>query len=192
MKKIILATASERKKRLFALLGLDFDITDHQFDEKSISGLGPHEHVIAIAKGKVESIASQYEEGLIIGLDTIVAYKNKILEKPIDSTDAVNMLLYLNGSVHEVVTGLYIYDTLTKKSFASAIVTNIYFKNLTEAELTSYVEKEEDVLDIAGTYDHEKLGTVLLEKIDGDFYNSVGMPLSAMADALKEFDIRVL
>lgn len=192
MKKIILATASERKKRLFALLRLDFDITDHLFDEKSISGLGPHEHVIAIAKGKVESIASQYEDSLIIGLDTVVAYKDKILEKPINLTDAVNMLLYLNGSLHEVVTGLYIYDTLTKKSFASAIITSIYFKNLTEAELTSYVEKEDDVLDIAGTYDHEKLGAVLLEKIDGDFYNSVGMPLSATADALKKFDIRVL
>lgn len=192
MKKIILATASERKKRLFALLRLDFDITDHLFDEKSISGLGPHEHVISIAKGKVESIASQYEDSLIIGLDTVVAYKDKILEKPINLTDAVNMLLYLNGSLHEVVTGLYIYDTLTKKSFASAIITSIYFKNLTEAELTSYVEKEDDVLDIAGTYDHEKLGAVLLEKIDGDFYNSVGMPLSATADALKKFDIRVL
>lgn len=192
MKKIILATASERKKRLFALLGLKFDITDHKFDEKSISGLSPHEHVIAISKGKVESIASKYKNSIIIGLDTIVAYKDKILEKPIDSTDAVNMLLYLNGSVHEVVTGLYIYNTATKKSFASAIVTNIHFKSLTEAELTSYVEKEENVLDIAGTYDHEKLGTVLLKKIDGDFYNSIGMPLSATADALKEFGIHVL
>lgn len=192
MKNIILATASERKKRLFALLGLNFDITDHKFDEKSVSDLGAHEHVIAIAKGKVESIADQYEDSLIIGLDTVVAYKDKILEKPVDSSDAVNMLLYLNGSVHEVITGLYIYDTTTKKSFASAVVTNIYFKKLTEKELVSYVEKEEDVLDIAGTYDHEKLGTVLLEKIDGDFYNSVGMPLSATADALRKFDVHVL
>lgn len=192
MKRIILATASERKKRLFSLLGIDFDITDHLFDETSVKDVGPHQHVLAIAEGKAKSIANKYEDCLVIGLDTVVSHNGKILEKPVDAGDALRMLLYLNGSVHEVVTGLYIYDTKTKRSYASAIVTNIYFKKLTESELSLYIEKEEDILDIAGAYDHEKLGCVLLDKIDGDFYNSVGMPVSAMADALKKFDVRVL
>lgn len=191
MKKIILATGSERKKRLFALLGLNFDIVDHLFDEKSIRMGNPEEHVSAIAKGKVDSIAHLYPNSIIIGMDTVVSHRDRILEKPIDKNDAIEMLKYLNGSIHTVVTGLYIQDTTNNTTSASTVVTEIHFKQLDESEIASYVEKE-DVLDIAGAYDHESLGSVLLKKINGDYYNSIGLPLSVLSDELKKLDISVL
>ena len=191
MKKIVLATGSERKKRLFALLGLEFNIVDHLFDERSVKMANPSEHTIAIAKGKVDSILSQHEDSIIIGMDTVVAYKDRILEKPVDADDAVAMLRFLNGSVHTVVTGLYMYDTTDGKTVSTAVVTSIHFKELEDLELAAYVEKE-DVLDIAGAYDHESLGNILLKKIDGDYYNSIGLPLSVIADKLKQFNVRVL
>ena len=113
------------------------------------------------------------------------------MEKPIEKNDALSMLVYLNGSVHQVITGLCICDTSTGHILSRAISTNIHFKNMSQSEPSSYVEKE-DVLGIAGAYDHENLGCVLLEKIDGDYYNSIGVPLSVIADELKKFGINVL
>ena len=191
MKKIVLATGSERKKRLFALLGLDFNIVDHSFDEKSVKATDPNKHTAAIAKGKVDSILSQHKDSVIIGMDTVVAYKDRILEKPIDANDAVEMLRFLNGSVHTVVTSLYMYDTTDGRAISKTVVTNIHFKELEDSDLVAYVEKE-NVLDIAGAYNHESLGSILLKKIDGDYYNSIGLPLSVIAEELKRFDIQVL
>lgn len=191
MKNIVLATGSERKKRLFALLGLEFTIVDHLFDEKTVKMADPSKHTTAIAKGKVDSILDHYQDSIIIGMDTVVAHDGRILEKPVDKNEAVEMLRYLNGSVHTVVTSLYIQDTTDGKVVSATITTNIHFKELEDSELVSYVEKE-DVLDIAGAYDHESLGSVLLKKIDGDYYNSIGLPLSVIANELKQFGIRVL
>ncbi len=191
MKNIILATSSERKKRLFSLLGVTFINTDHTFDEKSITTREPTQHVVDVAKGKVESIKSMYPNSIVIGLDTVVAYNDKIFGKPKNNAEALNMLVFLNDSIHHVITGVYICDTSTDTAVYSATTTNMHFKKFSENELLSYVNRE-NVLDVAGAYNHEELGCILLKKIDGDYYNSIGMPLSVIADELKKFDINIL
>ncbi len=190
-KNIILATSSERKKRLFSFLGIPFAIIEHKFDEKSVITINPKKRVIDVARGKVESIKKKHSSSIIIGLDTIVVYKNKVLEKPKNKAEALRMLMFLNGSIHQVITGLYVCDTSNDKNVYFSITTRMYFKKFNKHVLSAYIDKE-DVMDIAGAYNHEALGCILLKKIDGDYYNSIGMPLSAIADALKKFDINIL
>ena len=173
------------------MFSLPFTNIDHTFDEKSITTYDPTQYVVDVAKGKVESIKAMYSNSIVIGLDTVVAYKDRIIGKPKNKADALSMLLYLNGSIHQVVTGVYICDTSEGKVICFSITTDIHFKKFNESELLSYINKE-NVLDVAGAYNHEELGCVLLKKIDGDYYNSIGMPISAIADELKKFDINIL
>ncbi|MDD2758098.1 MAG: Maf family protein [Patescibacteria group bacterium] len=190
-KAIILASSSERKKRLFSLLGIPFATTEHKFDEKNITTIDPKKYVVEIARGKVESIRNIHPNSIIIGLDTVVVHKGSILGKPKNKTEALSMLLFLNGSVHQVITGLYIYDTANNKRECLSMITDMHFKKNDKHALTSYIDKE-NVLDVAGAYNHERLGCILLKKINGDYYNSIGMPLSLIADALKKFNITIL
>jgi septum formation protein len=191
MKNIILASSSERKKRLFSLLGVPFIVTEHKFDETSVTTNNPEKFVVEIARGKVESIKKLYPNSVVIGLDTVVVYKGNVLGKPKNKAEALRMLLLLNESIHQVITGVYIYDTTTDKNSDFFVITNMHFKKFNEQELSSYINKE-DVLDVAGAYNHEGLGCVLLKKIDGDYYNSIGIPLAQIADVLKGFDINIL
>lgn len=191
MKHIVLASSSERKKRLFSLLNIPFTVSEHQFDETSVTESNPEKYVVEIAKGKVESIKKLYPDSIIIGLDTVVVHTGRILGKPKNKAEALNILLSLNGSVHQVMTGLCVYDTSSDKVISSAIITDMHFKKLSESDFIEYLNKE-NVLDIAGAYNHEELGCILLKKIDGDYYNSLGMPLSQIADVLKEFGINIL
>ncbi len=191
MRNIVLASTSERKKRLFSLLGLPFKTVDHKYDEDGVIDVGVEKLVVEIAKGKVNSIRDLYPDSIVIGLDTVVHYDNVIMGKPKNIEDALVMLQKLNGTVHQVMTGLYILDTKNDRDFSEVVVTKMYFKKLGKDQLINYIKKE-DVLGVAGAYNHEELGCVLLDKIDGDYYNSIGIPISRIADILQKFDINIL
>jgi septum formation protein len=101
------------------------------------------------------------------------------------------MLSTLSGKAHTVITGFTILDTLADKAVSRSVETTVYMKRLTAAEIKAYVRTGEP-LDKAGSYAIQGLGAVLVEKIEGDYFNVVGLPLSALADVLKEFGVNVL
>ena len=133
----------------------------------------------------------KYKNVVIIAADTFIVFKDKLLGKPHTPKEATKMLLMLNGKAHSVITGFTVLDTGSKKLVSRSIETKVYFKKLTQKEIKAYVSTKEP-LDKAGAYAIQGLGAALIEKIDGDFLNVVGLPLSALTEILKKFGINVL
>jgi septum formation protein len=136
-------------------------------------------------------VAPRYKDAIIIAADTIGVIDGKIIGKPLTAQQAVKMLGDLSGKSHEVITGFTILDTTTGKIFSATVSTVVYIKQLTSAEIEAYVQTGEP-LDKAGAYAIQGLGAVLVERIEGDYYNVVGLPLNALVEALKGLGIKVL
>lgn len=189
-KKIILASASPRRRELLERLGLEFVVKVPSYDEEDLLNLPPYEYVEKSSLGKAKALV-EAGGGLIISADTIGIYKGAIIGKPNGSSSAFNMLKMLSGKTHEVVTAFTILDSTTGKSVTQAVSTKVYIRKITDEEINSYVKSGEP-LDKAGAYAIQGLGALFVEKIEGDYYNVVGLPLSALAQALKGFGVNVL
>ncbi len=191
MRRIVLASASPRRKELLELLGLRFEVEPSNYDEETVSGSEPHEMVRELSLGKARAAAAKHRDAFIIGADTIVVLGNKVMGKPHTASEAKKMLHTLNGKVHAVITGFTILDTETGKVLSRSVETKVHIRKLTPEEIDNYVRTKEP-LDKAGGYAIQGLGAVLVERIEGDYFNVVGLPLSALAEGLKEFGVPVL
>jgi septum formation protein len=191
MKKIILASASPRRKELLEKIGLKFEVEPGDINEELQSDLPPQELAKKLSQEKALAVSKKYSDAIIIAADTIGVFEGKIVGKPRTSTEATKMLRMLNGKSHLVVTGFTIIDTKTGKTVSKSVETTVYFRKLTEAEIDAYVKTGEP-LDKAGGYALQGLGALIVEKITGDFYNVIGLPLSALVESLKTFGVKVL
>ena len=191
MKRIILASASPRRKELLEKIGLKFEVDASNCVEEVDPALEPDELTRRISLTKAKSVAPRYKDALIIAADTIGVIGKKLLGKPHTADEARKMLAQISGKSHEVITGFTVLDTTTNKVFSGTVNTKVYIKKLTTQEIDAYVQTGEP-LDKAGAYGIQGLGAVIVEKIEGDYYNVVGLPLSALAEVLKEFGINVL
>ncbi len=191
MKTIILASASPRRKELLEQIGLKFEIEPSNYDEDLNPALDPHELAKSLSLKKAELVARNHRDALIIAADTFVVLEGKILGKPKTETGAGKMLAALSGKQHSVITGFTIIDTGSHKALSRSVATEVYIKKLTSNEIDAYVKSKEP-LDKAGAYAIQGLGSVIVEKIEGDYSNVVGLPLSALAESLKEFGVHVL
>jgi len=191
MKKIVLASSSPRRKELLQKIGLKFEVDASNCAEEIDSALKPDEIVHRISVAKAKSVALRHKNTVIIAADTIGVIGKKLLGKPHTAGEARKMLAQINGKSHEVITGFTVLDTATDKIISGTVSTRVYIKKLTQAEIDAYVETGEP-LDKAGAYGIQGLGALIVEKIEGDYYNVVGLPLSALAEVLKEFGISVL
>lgn len=194
MKKIVLASNSPRRKELLEMLGVGFEVIPDNTPEPELSGLSPADTVIQLAKFKGKNVASKLksdEEVIIISADTVVATENRILGKPKTKEDALEILKSLSGSKHSVYTGVYIIEKSSKKSANFYEKTEVYFKNLDISEIKDYINTGEP-MDKAGAYGIQSLGALFVEKIYGDYFNVVGLPLCTLAKTLKEFGIDFL
>ncbi len=135
--------------------------------------------------------ASWATNAIVIAADTFGVFDGRILGKPHTEEEARRMLEALNGKSHSVITGFSVIDTGTNKVLSKSVETRVYIRKLTPAEIDAYVRSKEP-LDKAGAYAIQGLGAVIVERIEGDYYNVVGLPLSALAEALKVFGIDVL
>ena len=191
MKTIILASASPRRKELLKKIGLKFKVEPSNCEEKVSQELEPHELVKSLSLEKARLVAQNHKNALVIAADTFIVFKDKILGKPSTKTEAREMLEILNGKHHLVITGFTIIDTDSGRAVSKAVETKVYLKKLNSTEIDAYVDSKEP-LDKAGAYAIQGLGSVIVEKIEGDYFNVIGLPLSALAESLKEFDVRVL
>ncbi len=191
MKRIVLASTSPRRKELLEQIGLQFEVEPSNFDEDIAPGSEPHEMAKKLSLGKARAAARKHRNALIIAADTFVVIGDRILGKPHTDSQAREMLRALNDQAHSVVTGFTILDTETGKVLSRSVETMVHMRKQTLTEIDSYVRTKEP-LDKAGGYAIQGRGAVLVERIEGDYSNVVGLPLSALAESLKEFGIKVL
>ncbi|WP_159881153.1 Maf family protein [Paenibacillus puerhi] len=188
---LILASSSPRRKEL--LQGLNLTFTTHPSDEDETvpPGTAPSEMVDLLSLRKASSVAKQYEAGLVIGSDTIVVCDDEIMGKPVNDQDAFRMLSQLSGRAHSVYTGVAIVDAGTGQSRVAHWKTEVFMKSMDEARIRRYIQSGEP-RDKAGSYGIQGLGATLIERIDGDFFTVVGLPVGLLSDMLEEFGVRVL
>jgi septum formation protein len=191
MKTIILASASPRRKELLEKTGLKFEVEPSNHEEALPLGVEPHEFAQKISLEKAKVIAGKHKNAIVIAADTFIVFGNRIMGKPHTDTEARKMLEALNGQSHYVITGFSIVDTDRNMALSRAVETKVSLKKLTPAEIDAYVKSKEP-LDKAGAYAIQGLGAVIVERIEGDYYNVMGLPLYALTEALKEFGIKIL
>ena len=188
---IVLASGSPRRQELLRRIGLEaFDTVAPHADEQCPAGLSPQDTVAHIARAKAEAAkALTAPEDIVITADTMVFLDDERLGKPRDEADALRMLTALAGRRHTVCTGVTVRQGDKYKCFT--VSTDVYFRPVTGRELRAYVLSGEP-MDKAGAYAVQGLGALLVERIDGDFFNVMGLPVLALSQALREFGIDLL
>jgi len=186
MEKIILASASPRRQQLLAQMGLTFTVSPSNVDEVIDQNMESHEMAVSLARQKCTDIATQTKyDCFVIGADTIVLKDDKLLGKPTSEQDALEMLKNLNGQWHEVVTGVCICRTRDMKFLSGFEVTKVKIAEKSEEFLKAYIATKEP-FDKAGAYGIQGYGALLVEKIDGDYFNVMGLPIYRLSCMLED------
>lgn len=186
---IILASGSPRRKSLLESLGLKFTVYRPNVSEEHMPGETPSELCLRLSRMKAEAGSLEYPDDIIIAADTIVVIDGKILGKPHDRNDAKRMLGLLSGNLHEVITGLSVMHE--GEMISEDVHTLVKFRELSDAEISAYVSTGEPD-DKAGAYAVQGIGSLLIEGINGDFYNVVGLPLCRLGSILSRLGISLL
>ena len=175
---IYLASKSPRRKKLLSQLNIKFKTINVHFDEKINKGEDPIFSVKRLSIEKLNTALLKVKRGIIISADTIVVINKEVLGKPKDKADAKRMLKKLSGKTHTVYTGFSIYNSEKNKFFTDYEKTNVTFRKLNEREIIDYVSGGSP-LDKAGAYGiQDDLGAVFISKINGCYYNVMGLPLT--------------
>jgi len=202
-KKLILASASPRRKKVLELLKLDFEvIKPEDFEEERLKD--PYRTVVQNSIAKARSVynylkkrehggeSKSYPGGfLIAGFDTIIYINRRILGKPSGMEEAIGFLKVLSGKIHLAISGVCIMDSVSGKYIYDTETTRVKFRKITMAEIEKYVNKEV-VTDKAGAYDVSGYGSLLVEKINGCFFNIAGFPVSRFVDLLGKSGFNVI
>ena len=190
MPHIVLASKSPRRHELLRRMGIeDFSVVTPEVEETYPEGLSPRETVAHISRLKSDAAAKLVgAEDILITADTMVFLENDRLGKPRDEADALRMLKELAGRRHTVCTGVTVRQGEKVEAFTAA--TDVYFRACTEDELRAYIATGEP-MDKAGAYGVQSLGALLVERIEGDFYNVMGLPVEKLGLCLSErFGVR--
>jgi septum formation protein len=190
-KPIILASTSPRRQDLLRQIGIIFRTMPSDVDEGILPGESPEKYAVRVALDKAASVAARTDSGIVIGADTIVVVRDEVLGKPADARDAVRMLSMLSGKMHRVITGLAVVDASTSTIKTASAVTRVWFHDMAPEAIESYVATGEP-LDKAGAYGIQERGALFVERIDGCYFNVVGLPLSLLADLLRDADITII
>ena len=191
MARIILASGSPRRQELLGRMGItDFTVRVPEVEESYPAGLSPEETVCYISREKSDAARLLCDENeLIITADTMVFLDDKRLGKPKDEAQALEMLTALAGRRHTVCTGVTVRRGNVILTRAQR--TDVYFRPATERELRAYIRTGEP-MDKAGAYGVQGKGSLLVQRIDGDFFNVMGLPVEMLAEMLKTFEIDLL
>lgn len=189
MKKIILASGSPRRSEMLRNLDIDFTVIKSNADESGVNpeGIPVSVYVQELALLKAMEVYGRVsaEDALIIGADTVVAIDGEILGKPADEADAFRMLKSLSGKTHQVYTGICVVRSDDGYSVCQNECTDVTFAELTDDEINEYIHTKE-YEDKAGSYGIQGKGSLLVEKISGDYFNVVGLPVRKLVKLMKE------
>jgi septum formation protein len=187
-KPVVLASSSPRRRELLEKTGLKFIVDAAEINEDHVRRMKPAELAKIISLEKAKAVAARHPGSIIIAADTFGMLDGRLLGKPRDGEEARDMLKRMSGRRHRVITGFTILDTATGKTVSKAVETSVYFRELGKEEIAAYVGTGEP-LDKAGAYAIQGLGAQLVEKIEGDYYNVIGLPLRALARELNKFGV---
>lgn len=187
-KQLVLASKSPRRKDLLEGIGLNFIVHPSSFEEKD-GDMPPEDLVIHNAIGKAQQVARHYKNSLIIGVDTIVVVAGHVLGKPKNKEDAKRILRLLSNTTHKVISGLCVMDTNSKKTISAIEETLVTIDRLDEEDIENYVNSGEGS-DKAAGYAIQGKGSLFIKKIDGDYFNVVGLPIYKLRKILKEFGLK--
>jgi len=186
MKRVILASGSPRRRELLAMTGVEFEVMVSD-KEEVVTDTDPVLVTKDLSRQKAEAVAEEIEEGIVIGSDTVVSVDGKILGKPSDREDAVNMIRTLQGRSHMVYTGVTIInktkETMDTETFAEGTKVNV--AKMTEEEIQRYCDTSEPY-DKAGSYAVQGIFAKHIEGIKGDYFNVVGLPVHQVYEILKK------
>ncbi len=185
MSKIILASSSPRRAELLKALNINFSIKKYDFNEKFPSTLSSDRVARFLAENKAQQIDLLNEQEIVITSDTIVILNNKVLGKPNNRSEAINTLEKLSNSSHKVITGVCIKSNTKQFSFDDT--TTVFFRKLTQEEIIFYVDQFSPY-DKAGSYGiQEWIGLIGIEKIEGSYFNVMGLPVHKVYEYLQKF-----
>ncbi|MBN2547341.1 MAG: septum formation protein Maf [Spirochaetes bacterium] len=189
--RLILASSSPRRSELLKSCHIDFIVTEHEFDENSLFIKSPFKYALIMAEKKAQSIAVKmdYYDDYILGSDTIVVCKNKILGKPSDKKDAEQMLRLLSDRKHSVITGLSIINNKKSVKITDYAVTNVYFSKISDNFIEYYINNDQ-WSDYAGGYAIQGIFSLIVKKINGSYSNVVGLPLELLYKMLKKINFK--
>ncbi len=185
---VILASQSPRRKELLGLLRLDFTIRVADIDETMDPDLPAREEVARVSRLKAQAVPHESDD-IVIAADTIVVCENEVLGKPSDEADAFRMLKLLSGRDHQVMTGLTVLRG--DRTVSCTEITDIHFRNLSDSEILSYIQTGEP-MDKAGSYGIQGGAAVFAEKLMGDYFNVVGLPVCRLYQVLQEIAPEIL
>jgi len=184
-KRIILASASPRRKELLAKIIKKFKIVPSRIDESKIKAKSPAVLALKTALAKANDVAAQQPKAIVIGADTIVVLGKMIIGKPKNKKDAVRILKSLSGKTHKVITGLAVVDTAKQRINATYVVTKVKMKKVKENAILDYVDSGRP-LDKAGGYGIQEIEEMFIDRIDGDYDNVVGLPVIALKKLIQK------
>lgn len=196
MKEIILASASPRRSWLLEQAGIVFKTVPPDVEEVIDETIAPEELVLRLSGMKAESVADKIRktlsgtESLVIGADTLVI-KDGILGKPADKAEAFNMLKALQGTWHEVVTGITVVCVPGFKSLKGYERTRVKIKEMSDGAILNYINTGEP-MDKAGAYGIQGIGALIVERIEGCYFNVVGLPLMRLGTMLEKFGVKLI
>lgn len=198
--KLILASGSPRRAEILNSVGWEFERRGAELDETPVGGETPEEHVRRLAYAKARQVAIRSDRGLVLGADTIVVTAGMLIGKPADEAEAERMIRALSGSWHEVLTGVALVraagipsfdgeEPTARDSIVDIQTTRVKFSVMTDDEIR-FLVRQGDPLDKAGAYAVQAQAALFIEKIDGDYWNVVGLPVSLLYRMISRFEGR--
>jgi MAF protein len=187
--RIVLASASPRRRELLETLGVKYEILPALGPEQPPEGADAEQTVRALSRSKALEVARKRPDAVVVGADTVVVCDGKILGKPRDEENARQMLRMLSGRDHSVFTGVTL--VCGEKVLTEAEQTKVFFRAITDEEITRYIATGEP-MDKAGAYACQGLASLFVERIEGDYFNVVGLPLYRLGQMLEKMGVTLL
>ena len=186
--KIMLATTSPYRKETFGYLGIPFEAEGSNTDESQAERNDPEKLVKSLSKLKAEAVAKNHSDAIVIGMDSVTYFNDKILEKPKSREEDFQRLKELSGNNHQFYTGVYIVNTATNKAISRVVITDVFMRKLSDEEINKYLDEDPHFNTYALGYDPVKhISSSFVKKIEGSYYNLLGgIPLETIVEMLTE------
>ncbi len=189
MENILLASASPRRAQLLRQIGMVFDVVASGVEEENVTEEDPVRLAEYLAMSKAKTVAAELDRGIVIAADTVVCVEGELLGKPVDEEDAWRMLRLLSGRCHQVMTGVAVIRQPGLQTLCHVETTKVCMRPITEEEMRWYIHSGE-AWDKAGGYGIQGKAAVFVERIEGCYFNVVGLPLAALWQMLKQCGFR--
>ena len=185
--KIILATTSPYRKETFGYLGIPFETEGSNTDESQAERNDPEELVKSLSKLKAEAVAKNHSDAIVIGMDSVTYFNDKILEKPKSREEDFQRLKALSGNNHQFYTGVYIVNTATNKAISRVVITDVFMRKLSDEEINKYLDEDPHFNTYALGYDPVRhISSSFVKRIEGSYYNLLGgIPLETIIEMLR-------